>query len=50
MDRGLFYKIFFQNFGDSFLGEILTHVETYVSSDKESEQRVAAEVIFGAIQ
>lgn len=49
MDRGLFYKIFFQNFGDLYLDGVFSFVEKYVASDKDAEQRVAAEIVYGAI-
>lgn len=50
MDRALFYHVLFKNFGEEYLDDLFPFLEKYVGSDKESEQRVGAEITYGLIR
>lgn len=51
MDKALFYSVLFEQFGcDLLLPKFMPHLERLVQSTEESEQRVAAEIVYGLIR
>jgi hypothetical protein len=50
MDKALFHCCLYENFGDEFLPSFMPFIQKLAVSAEESDQRVAAELIFGAIR
>ena len=50
MDKALFYSMIFEIYGDLFLPEFSRHVVNLSQSVEESDQRSAAEMIYGIVR
>ena len=50
MDKALFYCSLTEELGPSFVTLLVPYVEKFVKSAEESEQRCAAEIMFGMIR
>ena len=50
MDKGLLYCALFDQFGPEFLPIFVPYIQKFVQNTEESEQRCAAEMVFGLIK
>ncbi len=50
MDKSLFYALLYDAFGDQFHHLLMPMIKEKAASSEESDQRVAAELVFGAVR